>query len=164
MKINIDFYTSYEDEENIKKYEEFLKKYKIKINTLVEKALILENIDCLSNVYVGIGVVPKEEIRTINNEYRHVDKATDVLSFPIYTREEIACLKKKALTEDVSLGDLVLCMDVIEEHSIEYGTGLDREMLYMITHGICHLLGFDHEWDFEKADMRKREEEILKDL
>ena len=68
------------------------------------------------------------------------------------------------MEEEVSLGDLVLCMDIIEEHSIEYGTGLDREMLYMITHGVCHLLGFDHEVEEDKIKMRAREEEILKGL
>lgn len=164
MKINIDFYTSYEDEENIAKYEAFLENYQDKINNLIKKALSLQGMDNLHSVYIGIGVVPKEEIRTINNEHRQVDKETDVLSFPIYTKEEISELKDKTVEEDISLGDLVLCMDVIEEHSVEYQTGLDREMLYMITHGVCHLLGFDHEIAEEKVSMREREEEILKNI
>lgn len=164
MKINIDFYTSYEEEKNIAKYEAFLESYQEKIDNLVKIALNLHGIDNLHNVYIGIGVVPKEEIRAINNEHRQIDKETDVLSFPIYTKEEIDDLKNKNVEEDISLGDLILCMDVIEEHSIEYNTGLDREMLYMITHGVCHLLGFDHEIAEEKAVMRMREEEILKNI
>lgn len=164
MKINIDFYTSYEEEKNIAKYEAFLENYQDKIDNLVKIALNLHGIDNLHNVYIGIGVVPKEEIRAINNEHRQIDKETDVLSFPIYTKEEIDDLKNKNVEEDISLGDLILCMDVIEEHSIEYNTGLDREMLYMITHGVCHLLGFDHEIAEEKAVMRMREEEILKNI
>lgn len=164
MKINIDFYTTYQDEENIKKYEQFLEKYEAKINLLIENALILENINALNTVYIGIGVVPRDEIHDINKKYRNVDRETDVLSFPIYSREEIVSLKNKTIDEDVSLGDLVLCMDVIKEHSIEYETGLNREMLYMITHGACHLLGFDHEVEEEKQEMRKREEEILKNI
>ena len=164
MKINIDFYTTYQDEENIKKYEQFLEKYEAKINLLIENALRLENINALNTVYIGIGVVPRDEIHDINKKYRNVDRETDVLSFPIYSREEIVSLKNKTIDEDVSLGDLVLCMDVIKEHSIEYETGFDREMLYMITHGACHLLGFDHEVEEEKQEMRKREEEILKNI
>ena len=164
MKINIDFYTNYEDKENINKYQHFLDTYGEKINFLVEKALELENIKCLDNVYIGIGVVSKEEIKAINKEHRKIDRPTDVLSFPIYSQEELLALKDKILEEEVSLGDLVLCMDIIEEHSIEYGTGLDREMLYMITHGVCHLLGFDHEVEEDKIKMRAREEEILKEL
>lgn len=164
MKINIDFYTNYEDKENINKYQHFLDTYGEKINFLVEKALELENIKCLDNVYIGIGVVSKEEIKAINKEHRKIDRPTDVLSFPIYSQEELLALKDKILEEEVSLGDLVLCMDIIEEHSIEYGTGLDREMLYMITHGVCHLLGFDHEVEEDKIKMRAREEEILKGL
>ena len=164
MKINIDFYTTYQDEENIKKYEQFLEKYEAKINLLIENALRLENINALNTVYIGIGVVPRDEIHDINKKYRNVDRETDVLSFPIYSREEVVSLKNKTIDEDVSLGDLVLCMDVIKEHSIEYETGFDREMLYMITHGTCHLLGFDHEVEEEKQEMRKREEEILKNI
>ena len=156
MKINIDFYTTYQDEENIKKYEQFLEKYEAKINLLIENALRLENINALNTVYIGIGVVPRDEIHDINKKYRNVDRETDVLSFPIYSREEIVSLKNKTIDEDVSLGDLVLCM--------EYETGFDREMLYMITHGACHLLGFDHEVEEEKQEMRKREEEILKNI
>ena len=164
MKINRDFYTSYEEEKNIAKYEAFLENYQDKIDNLVKIALNLHGIDNLHNVYIGIGVVSKEEIRAINNEHRQIDKETDVLSFPIYTKEEIDDLKNKNVEEDISLGDLILCMDVIEEHSIEYNTGLDREMLYMITHGVCHLLGFDHEIAEEKVAMRLREEEILKNI
>lgn len=164
MKINIDFYTTYQDEENIKKYEQFLEKYEAKINLLIENALSLENINALNTLYIGIGVVPRDEIHDINKKYRNVDRETDVLSFPIYSKEEIVALKNKTINEDVSLGDLVLCMDVIKDHSVEYETGLDREMLYMITHGVCHLLGFDHEIEEEKQEMRKREEEILKNI
>ena len=113
---------------------------------------------------VNLTLTDNEGIHVINKEFRQIDRPTDVLSFPIYTKEEIDDLKNKNVEEDISLGDLILCMDVIEEHSIEYNTGLDREMLYMITHGVCHLLGFDHEIAEEKAVMRMREEEILKNI
>lgn len=160
MGISIDYYTNYEEKEMIEKYNEFISTYKDKIDCLIARAFSLEGLN-LPNVYIGIGVVTEEEIKEINNEYRKVDRATDVLSFPIFTKAELDDMKKNQMDEEISIGDIVLCMDVIEKHAIEYGTGFDREMLYMIVHGICHLLGYDHEDDEEKKEMRKLEELVL---
>lgn len=160
MGISVDYYTNYEKEEALKKYNEFITKYKDKIDCLIRKAFELEGFN-LPNVYVGVGVVTESEIQKINSEFRNVDRPTDVLSFPIFSREELEKIKKEKTDEEMSLGDIVLCMDVIEAHSVEYGTGFNREMLYMIVHGICHLLGYDHEIEEEKKQMRALEEKIL---
>lgn len=160
MGISIDYYTNYEVKEMIEKYNKFIETYKGAIDKLVAKAFKLEGFN-LPNVYIGIGVVTEEEIKQINNEYRKVDAPTDVLSFPIFTREELAKMKADKCDTEMSIGDIVLCMDVIERHAVEYGTGFNREMLYMIVHGICHLLGYDHEIPEEKKEMRILEEKIL---
>ena len=159
--INIDFYTNYEDENKLKIYDEYIKEYDEKINMIIEEALKLNNIK-LSNVYIGIGVVTPDRIRELNKEFRNVDRATDVLSFPMFSREELASgINELEENEEVSIGDIVLCLEVIENQAIEYGTGFNREMLYMITHGICHLLGYDHIEPNEKKEMREMEEKIL---
>ena len=160
MNLNIDFYTDYEDLEKLNEYNEFLEKYSGKIKKIVGEALVLNEIT-LSNIYVGIGVVTMDTIHTMNKEHRNVDRETDVLSFPMFERGELNNLKNIPENEEVSIGDIVLCMDVIEKQAVEYGTGFNREMLYMITHGICHLLGYDHIEEDEKIDMRKIEEKIL---
>lgn len=160
MKVNIDFYTDYEDAEKLKEYNSFLDKYSGKIEKIVNEALVLNEIK-LSNIYLGIGVVTKSTIHNINKEHRNVDRETDVLSFPMFEKGELNKLNEIPEEEEISIGDIVLCMDVIEKQAIEYGTGFDREMLYMITHGICHLLGYDHIEEDDKADMRKMEEKIL---
>ena len=160
MGISVDYYTNYEKEEALKKYNDFISKYKDKIDSLIRRAFELEGFN-LPNVYVGVGVVTEGEIQKINSEFRNVDRPTDVLSFPIFSREELEKIKKEKTDEEMSLGDIVLCMDVIEAHSVEYGTGFNREMLYMIVHGICHLLGYDHEIEEEKKQMRALEEKIL---
>lgn len=159
--INIDFYTNYEDENKLKIYDEYIKEYDEKINRIIEEALKLNDIK-LSNVYVGIGVVTPDRIHELNKEFRNVDRATDVLSFPMFSREELASgINELEENEEVSIGDIVLCLEVIENQAIEYGTGFNREMLYMITHGICHLLGYDHIEPNEKKEMREMEEKIL---
>lgn len=159
--VNIDFYTDYEDDLKVKKYNKFLEEYKEKINKIIEEALFLNNV-VIDKVYLGIGVVKPEEIHRLNKEFRNVDKVTDVLSFPMFTRDELKNIKNSyAEEEELSIGDIVVCLEVIEKQAEEYATGFNREMLYMITHGICHLLGYDHIEDNEKLEMRKMEEKIL---
>ncbi|MBR5227808.1 MAG: rRNA maturation RNase YbeY [Clostridia bacterium] len=160
MGISVDYYTNYEKEDALEKYNKFIEQYKEKIDCLIRKAFEIEGFN-LPNVYIGIGVVTENEIQDINNEFRSIDKPTDVLSFPIFSREELEKIKQENAEEEMSLGDIVLCMDVIEAHSVEYGTGFNREMLYMIVHGICHLLGYDHEVEDDKKEMRALEEKIL---
>ena len=126
------------------------------INNIVYSVLEEENLTA-DKVYISIETVSKEKIRQINKEYRNIDKSTDVLSFPIYDREEIKALS----TQKKELGDIFLCLEIIEMQEKEYGTGILREVLYMITHGVCHLVGYDHMVEDEKKEMRKLEEKIL---
>ncbi len=133
------------------------------IETIVLTALNEKKIEN-QNVSISISAVDKEEIHKINKEYRNVDRPTDVLSFPIFSREEInnfSTLDEDKKVKELELGDIIICIDVLQEHAIEYETGILREMLYMITHGVCHLLGYDHEIEEEKKDMRILEEKIL---
>lgn len=136
------------------------------VKTIVTTALEEKEIDG-ENVSISISAVDKDEIHKINKEYRNVDRPTDVLSFPIFSREEINNFKnvdKDKRVKEMELGDIIICIDVLREHAIEYGTGILRETLYMITHGVCHLLGYDHEIPEEKKEMRALEEKILKKI
>lgn len=163
-KVQVDF------DERISEYVKEHTNENIDIKDYIEKivklALELNSIS-FENVCISISSASKEEINKLNLEYRNIDRPTDVLSFPIFEREEIEEFKNipedKKLKE-VELGDIVLCMDIIYSQSIEYGTGIIREVLYMITHGVCHLLGYDHIEADEKVKMRKLEEEILNHL
>ena len=134
------------------------------VNKIVCFALKEQNI-LVDDIYISITKASKDEIQKINKEYRNIDSATDVLSFPIFDKEELEKIKNEEdeskKIKSLELGDIIICMDVVEEHSLEYGTGLKREMLYMITHGTAHLLGFDHIISSDKKEMRKFEENIL---
>ncbi|MEG2310391.1 MAG: rRNA maturation RNase YbeY [Clostridia bacterium] len=134
------------------------------IKKIVE--LIIDNekirVDVVS---VSIQSASKDEIREINKEYRNIDNFTDVLSFPIFSKDELTDIilqrDEEKQIKELELGDIILCLDVIKEHSIEYNTGMIREVLYMITHGMCHLCGYDHIENEDKIKMRKIEENIL---
>lgn len=137
----------------------------------IEEESILEDVvKCVlteekikKNLDVYITLTNNETIRKINAEHRNIDKATDVLSFPMFSREEIDSLRVKDDTEDI-LGDIVVSIEKVREQAIEYGHSFKRELAYLVTHGMLHLLGYDHMIEEEKVVMRKREEEILNKL
>lgn len=135
---------------------------KSKIYDIVYTILNLHDMD-LQDVFVTIDSASKEDIKKINKEYRNIDKSTDVLSFPIYSRDEIKNIieKKSKAFPEFELGDIVLCLDIVYEQSEKYETGVIREVLYMITHGMCHLLGYDHINEDDKIKMRAMEEKVL---
>lgn len=134
---------------------------------LIKKVVskVLEEEKVLPEVDVYITLTNNEEIHKINKEYRDVDRPTDVLSFPMYERHEIASLKNDTDDEiEKILGDIIVSVEKVKEQAEEYGHSFERELAYLVTHGMLHLLGYDHIIEEEKAVMRKREEEILETL
>ncbi len=132
---------------------------------LIEKVIhcVLEEENIKKNLDVYVTLTNNENIRKINAEHRNIDKATDVLSFPMFERDEIPSLKTEDETEDI-LGDIIVSVEKVKEQAEEYGHSFERELAYLVTHGMLHLLGYDHMIDEEKVIMRKREEEILEKL
>lgn len=123
----------------------------------IEEVLRVE--DFTSDVEVSLTLVDKDEIHTLNRDYRGVDRPTDVLSFPmddeIFPGEEDV---------DLILGDIVICLDIAKAQAEEYGHSLVRELSYLICHSTLHLLGYDHMEEEEKTIMRGKEKEIMKNL
>lgn len=122
-------------------------------------------------IALSVTVVDRNEMQVLNREYRNIDKSTDVLSFPQFNNKE-ELLKIVAeytnLEKDpdfdlpeISLGDVVICWNMAEEQAEKYGTGIMREILYLFTHSIFHLLGYDHEDEENRVLMRMREEEVM---
>ncbi len=126
---------------------------------------VLENEKIKHNVDVYVTLTNNEEIHKINKKYREVDRPTDVLSFPMYEREEIDDLKGDNLSvQEEILGDIIVSIEKVKEQAEEYGHSFERELAYLITHGCLHLLGYDHMIDEEKEVMRKHEEMVLEKL
>ena len=118
-----------------------------------------------SKLVITITLTTPEKIRKINKEYRNIDKATDVLSFPMFQKDELdsKIANKNFLYEDV-LGDIVISVEKVEEQAKEYGHSFERELSYMVVHGFYHLMGYDHIEEKDKEIMRPKEENILKKL
>ncbi len=111
-------------------------------------------------IYVSIILSNEEYIKEINAKYRNIDKVTDVLSFPMFEKNEI----ENAKAEEEVLGDIIVCIPRVKEQAKEYGHGFDREFAYMLVHGFYHLMGYDHMEEEEKKAMREKEENVLKKI
>ena len=147
----------YLDLEENRKYEEIIKK-------VVEQCFKEENMED-SKLYISITLTTPEHIHEINKQYRNVDRATDVLSFPMFEKEEIdnKITKKDFEHEDV-LGDIVISIDQVEKQAKEYGHSFEREFAYMLVHGFYHVMGYDHIKEEDKVIMRPKEEKVLEKL
>ena len=114
--------------------------------------------------------VDEDEIRRLNRETRGIDKVTDVLSYPSLDGIKGKALLAKdyplELDEDGALfiGSVAVCHARAKEQAEEYGHSLNRELHYLLTHGVLHCLGYDHMSDEDKLEMREREEYVLKKL
>ncbi len=112
--------------------------------------LILEKIaNSLTQKDIELLVVRNDEIQELNKEHRNIDKATDVLSFPMDFD-----------MPNMPLGSIVISTDFVEEKAKEYGHTFNEEFSLLFIHGILHLLGYDHEVD--NGEHRAKEEELIK--
>ena len=118
-----------------------------------------------SKLYITVTFTNPENIQNINKEYRNIDKPTDVLSFPMFEKEELdQKIQKKDFSYQDILGDIIISISKVEEQAKEYGHSFERELSYMLVHGFYHLMGYDHIEEKDKKEMRKKEENILKTL
>lgn len=107
---------------------------------------------------ISLTLVNDEEIAQINEEFRGIDRTTDVLSFPMFEAAEPLCFGS-------SLGDLVISVDTMGRQAAEYGHSLRREMCFLFVHGLLHLLGYDHEISqVEEFLQFERQDEVLEAL
>lgn len=125
------------------------------IRQTIEKTLEIEAFD--EEVEISLTCVTPESIRALNALHRQKDAVTDVLSFPQYDEEGFM------VDEDntVLLGDVVICLEQAMVQAKSFGHPYEREVSYLVCHSLLHLLGYDHETEEDKADMRVQEKKIM---
>lgn len=138
--------------------------YKNTVEKVLRKCFEEEKIQN-SKLMITITFTTPEKIKQINSEYRKIDKETDVLSFPMFEKEELdkKIVSQDFLFEDI-LGDIIISIEKVREQAKEYGHSFERELSYMIVHGFYHLMGYDHIKEEDKVVMRPKEEKILSSL
>ncbi len=137
----------------------------ILIENVIQKCFEVEHINPTS-LYICVTLTNPENIRKINKEHRNIDKETDVLSFPMFEKNELdkfIIKKENAVLQDI-MGDIIISVEKVEEQAKEYGHSFEREFAYMLVHGFYHLRGYDHIKDDEQKVMREKEENVLSQL
>jgi len=151
------FEIHYLDIQEKKEYEEIIKK-------VIDECFKTEKLTN-SKMYINVILTTPKNIRKYNKEYRNIDKETDVLSFPIFEKDE---LEEKIRDNDFKnldiLGDMIISIPRVEEQAKEYGHSFERELAYMVVHSFYHLMGYDHIEDDDKVIMRQKEEKVLEEL
>lgn len=137
------------------------------IRKAVRTALRMENVTLPCEVDVLL--TSDEGIRAVNRDMRDVDSPTDVLSFPEFEFTPGRPPEDEALCDPATgllpLGDMVISMERVAAQAKEYGHSNRRELAYLTTHSVLHLLGYDHlDEGPEKARMRRREEDIMAEM
>lgn len=126
--------------------------------------------ECDCALSLEIMFTDEDGIRELNSRTRGVDSVTDVLSFPSLDGISGKLLKKSDYPADLDedgnlfIGSIAICAKRAREQAEEYGHSYMRELFYLATHGVCHLLGYDHMTDVDRAAMREAEERVLAKL
>lgn len=137
------------------------KEYESLIIKVMHECFSVENL-LDTNIYIDVTLTNPKTIREMNKAHRDIDKETDVLSFPMFEKEEIMGVKRVEYRE--SLGDIVISIERVKEQAKDYGHSFEREFAYMLVHGFYHLMGEDHIEEEDKKVMREKEEYVLNRL
>jgi probable rRNA maturation factor len=130
-----------------------------RVSALV-RSIVARELPETRDVVVGLHLVGDASIRSLNAEHRGRDVHTDVLSFPLHAPGDFVLPPD----QPVQLGDIVVSLPRAVTQATEFGHSVEREIAYLVAHGVLHVLGYDHEQDAEQRRMREKEEEALQPL
>lgn len=133
---------------------------------------VLDKEKCPYEATVDLTLTDDNAIHEINLQQRGIDRATDVLSFPMtqfpvagkfdFLEEEMDSFDPDS--GELMLGDIVISVDHVKVQSEEYGHSLLREFAFLVAHSMYHLIGYDHMTEAEAAVMEEKQKNILNDL
>jgi probable rRNA maturation factor len=115
----------------------------------------------VKEVRLNMTLCGKTKIRSLNRQYRQIDKVTDVLSFPVYENLRPDKKPREKNLQQMDLGDLVICKEKALSQSREFEITYQQEVIHLSVHGLLHLLGFDHEISLKEEKMMEALENEL---
>lgn len=141
----------------INEVESFDENYEKDFSTIIEGTL--NHLYISDDIEVSAILVDDQKIHEINRDYRQIDRSTDVISFALEDSEQYYV---EGMPRE--LGDIFISVDHAKSQAEEYGHSLRREMCFLFTHGLLHLLGYDHMKEEDEKVMFTLQKEILKEL
>lgn len=126
------------------------------IRTVLNKTA--EVYDLSPQTEVSVLLTDNATIHSLNRDYRGKDMPTDVLSFALNEGDEPTIIDGPP---ENLLGDIIISLEKAAEQAAEYGHGQEREVAFLTLHGLLHLLGYDHETEDDRTEMRQEEEAVL---
>ncbi|GAK56872.1 probable rRNA maturation factor [Candidatus Vecturithrix granuli] len=142
-------------------------KIPVDLTVLKQMALtILAHLQCDSRCELSVALVDDQEMQRLNREYRGIDHSTDVLSFALQEAQEPSLIPAPSDESDwpIMLGDVILSTETTQRQAREHGHSFERELYFLVIHGILHLIGHDHHTDEEARIMEDLEQTLLSKL
>lgn len=132
----------------------------------------IDYVGCPYEAEVNLLLTMNDEIHEMNRNFREIDRATDVLSFPMVDYEKAGAFDflDDAIeyfnpeTGELMLGDIVISKEKVVSQAEEYGHSIEREYAFLIAHSMLHLFGYDHMEEEERIVMEEKQKEILEQL
>ena len=152
MKLKIYF-------ENHQKEEIVTYRLKMLIRRAVEETLAYEGV--LDDCEVSVTLCDNEESRELNKKFRNIDRATDVLSFPLFDDDGMDAHVEEL---DCMLGDIVLSLERARLQAEEFGHSFEREVAFLTVHSMLHLLGYDHMEPEDEQEMMALQNQVMDKL
>lgn len=130
-------------------------------NSLIKDAQVLLDVLGYPDFDLGILITDDETIRRYNKQYRNKDNPTDILSFSYHPNLKPGEPIEPTTEDEQNLGDLIISAEYVQQEAAKLGVSFEQRMKVLLVHGICHLLGYDHEEDEDYEIMKKKETELL---
>ena len=147
-----------------------IKTKKLPFNAQAVADSVLGVLNQTGKTSVEVNVVSEEYIKSVNAEFRNVDKVTDVLSFPSLDgiKYKNVLAKDYPLDKDgrgrVFIGSIIICIEKAKSQAVEYNHSLERELCYLFCHGLLHLFGYDHIEEKDDIEMRSLASKALENI
>lgn len=117
---------------------------------------LAKQMDIPSHAEISVIIVDNQKIKQLNQTYRNLNEATDVLSFPLQEDHQLL-----EMNIPLALGDIVISVEKAKEQAIAYGHSFERELGFLLVHGFLHLLGYDHDSQEAEQSMFAKQKELL---
>ena len=140
------------------------RKIKVNIEKLKKDARTVLGLLNYHDFELTIFLTTNKTIQAYNKKFRKKNKPTDILSFPYWPDIKPGQHIKPELESDKQLGDIIISLEYVQSQLKKLKTNMPERLQVLLVHGICHLLGYDHQTDAQYAVMQKKEKELLRKL